>query len=90
MKLEKELLHGTDSKVAPFAGARIEIGKSWTNAQMLWVAPFAGARIEIVRVTPAGPCKQSLPSRERGLKFKDYMLEVGGRTSLPSRERGLK
>ena len=32
----------------------------------------------------------SLPSRERGLKFPNNYMEMGGYKSLPSRERGLK
>ena len=32
----------------------------------------------------------SLPSRERGLKFCEYLLNIASIESLPSRERGLK
>ena len=32
----------------------------------------------------------SLPSRERGLKYKTYIASLAPNASLPSRERGLK
>ena len=54
------------------------------------VAPLTGAWIEIVEDTMKKLRKQSLPSRERGLKSK-YTLAVDRKfKSLPSRERGLK
>ena len=59
---------------------------------MQWrVAPFTGAWIEIWSVAQS-PMEQprSLPSRERGLKFKCFLLHMGVSGSLPSRERGLK
>ena len=36
------------------------------------------------------PKKMSLPSRERGLKYKNEMGFIKAFVSLPSRERGLK
>ena len=54
------------------------------------VAPFAGAWIEIQRNVRFYYGQQSLPSRERGLKFV-VSEHIPERTrSLPSRERGLK
>ena len=55
------------------------------------VAPFAGAWIEIpISETRALWNASSLPSRERGLKFKNYNTVMERLESLPSRERGLK
>ena len=55
------------------------------------VAPFAGAWIEISTVDDKEDAKdQSLPSRERGLKFSRIWFFVRENKSLPSRERGLK
>ena len=57
--------------VAPFAGARIEICLSCQTYMYRQVAPFAGARIEIVALLILRVGSRSLPSRERGLKFKN-------------------
>ena len=54
------------------------------------VAPFAGAWIEIDSMTRRALRLRSLPSRERGLKFKYDGTPDGQEESLPSRERGLK
>ena len=54
------------------------------------VAPFAGAWIEITPIPHLFIVIPSLPSRERGLKFKKDNDLVIPLTSLPSRERGLK
>ena len=57
-------------QVAPFAGAWIEISMTGSVSRKPYVAPFAGAWIEI---TADGQLKiniMSLPSRERGLKFR--------------------
>ena len=56
-------------KVAPFAGAWIEIERDRQRIGQMQVAPFAGAWIEMQK----GVClnterRSSLPSRERGLK----------------------
>ena len=57
--------------VAPFAGAWIEIEKAEdAQAKAIQVAPFAGAWIEISRKWRKGLVSQSLPSRERGLKWR--------------------
>ena len=54
------------------------------------VAPLAGAWIEIEFDALRDKAIESLPSRERGLKY-NYLVESGhGLPSLPSRERGLK
>ena len=58
--------------VAPFTGAWIEIGGSDGSDYIgKGVAPFAGAWIEILLLHyfPINPIR-SLPSRERGLKFR--------------------
>ena len=54
------------------------------------VAPLAGAWIEIGSVFLHGCLLESLPSRERGLKFVYLHAETVVLASLPSRERGLK
>ena len=55
-------------KVAPFAGAWIEIFMALPGRVAVEVAPFAGAWIEIFRQHHRHFCPLSLPSRERGLK----------------------
>ena len=77
--------------VAPFAGAWIEMAFVDDEQQKAQVAPFAGAWIEILKLlcicwVPL----PSLPSRERGLKYKKGQAENVCPLSLPSRERGLK
>ena len=55
------------------------------------VAPLAGAWIEMLTIVSGTLRQQSLPSRERGLKFGFYVQYVLVMSmSLPSRERGLK
>ena len=54
------------------------------------VAPFTGAWIEILGETVLLSRRQSLPSRERGLKLLFPPVPVLTVGSLPSRERGLK
>ena len=54
------------------------------------VAPFAGAWIEILPMQSLRSAGQSLPSRERGLKFPIQSVSALLPLSLPSRERGLK
>ena len=54
------------------------------------VAPFAGAWIEIWRKRSNQSFLQSLPSRERGLKYAAVPVGSDAGKSLPSRERGLK
>ena len=56
-------------KVAPLAGAWIEIHNSSNFPIFIFVAPLAGAWIEILmRVRYSDNAIVSLPSRERGLK----------------------
>ena len=57
-------------RVAPFAGAWIEILKYPKNVHQCRVAPFAGAWIEIPTMDNITKIIESLPSRERGLKYK--------------------
>ena len=78
-------------RVAPFAGAWIEMCDSLTASSASDVAPFAGAWIEMGRMYTRHRCSVwSLPSRERGLKWKQCSSFRAVRMSLPSRERGLK
>ena len=57
-------------KVAPFAGAWIEIDHLHGRMRLHpVVAPFAGAWIEILPKEYIKEKVESLPSRERGLKF---------------------
>ena len=57
--------------VAPFTGAWIEIRSLSLLFKSLIVAPFTGAWIEIRHGTKTKLfCFQSLPSRERGLKYR--------------------
>ena len=55
-------------RVAPFAGAWIEMANPATHGRESAVAPFAGAWIEMAWRMPRVSSTQSLPSRERGLK----------------------
>ena len=65
---------GTE-KVAPLAGAWIEILQLFALCLFELVAPLAGAWIEITnRLTLPGIRKTSLPSRERGLKFENESI----------------
>ena len=58
------------TKVAPLAGAWIEIVKSDEISIAFLVAPLAGAWIEIIyRYNSCHLKSTSLPLRERGLKF---------------------
>ena len=63
------VLNVDSCKVAPFAGAWIEISSHSLAKLFVSVAPFAGAWIEILFdiVNPV-EYTMSLPSRERGLK----------------------
>ena len=58
-----------DKKVAPLAGAWIEIGAGADKGSNDQVAPLAGAWIEMTENGSQGKTQRSLPSRERGLKF---------------------
>ena len=77
-------------KVAPLAGARIEMQNRHACLQSLTVAPLAGARIEMHIYNDIYEDTASLPSRERGLKFCGRVWCQCWSGSLPSRERGLK
>ena len=55
------------------------------------VAPFTGAWVEIIGLGLEIDHKvESLPSRERGLKYQKHVGRSHPNKSLPSRERGLK
>ena len=56
--------------VAPFTGAWIEISQGSGTALRPRVAPFTGAWIDIDLVADEDAQLKSLPSRERGLKFR--------------------
>ena len=79
-KREENFLAKID--VAPLAGARIEIRRESFRSCWRWVAPLAGARIEIPVTVIVDETNQSLPSRERGLKFEydEDALENLGRS----------
>ena len=62
--------------VAPFTGAWIEISPPCTGPWSCRVAPFTGAWIEIRRSRAALESAWSLPSRERGLKFRSSHLSA--------------
>ena len=57
-------------RVAPFAGAWIEINHIHLGFFVVHVAPFAGAWIEILVASSLSVLPWSLPSRERGLKYR--------------------
>ena len=76
--------------VAPFTGAWIEIATCSTPFWLPQVAPFTGAWIEMATCACLTPDTVSLPSRERGLKYRRADPGRGSSMSLPSRERGLK
>ena len=78
------------SRVAPCAGAWIEIFICLSQSVYNPVAPCAGAWIEIDSGSVDGTKVRSLPVRERGLKSTFAVLEDFQQMSLPVRERGLK
>ena len=64
--------------VAPFAGAWIEMLNGVPISSAVVVAPFAGAWIEMTEAALPEDTPESLPSRERGLKFiKSLLCAVG-------------
>ena len=75
-KREENFLAKID--VAPLAGARIEICQYSVCCGELSVAPLAGARIEILNQGVQGSSPWSLPSRERGLKFRPKEIGIHG------------
>ena len=80
IELEKKYKH----RVAPLAGAWIEIRLSFARLTPINVAPLAGAWIEMnLDVRTCLLENQSLPSRERGLKFADCMLKYGKELVAP-------
>ena len=69
IEISSFLVKSTIGFVAPLAGARIEIKQYIDKISSTNVAPLAGARIEIYNLDYVFGWKESLPSRERGLKF---------------------
>ena len=69
--IEIEVLKKGDCEngVAPYAGAWIEIRLYCSCVGITDVAPYAGAWIEIDNSRYCRTDVQSLPTRERGLKF---------------------
>ena len=61
--------NGFEILVAPLAGAWIEIPPPEPINKLVSVAPLAGAWIEIALFIIKQIAIESLPSRERGLKF---------------------
>ena len=57
---------------------------------LILVAPCAGAWVEIRKRRKSMTKSESLPVRERGLKYRDYSSVMERISSLPVRERGLK
>ncbi len=63
--------------VAPYAGAWIEIPIATYLSMASPVAPYAGAWIEIVLFPDVRDMgRWSLPTRERGLKFKIHITNL--------------
>ena len=69
LKLKKYETENKEIKVAPLAGAWIEMISVPHNTTFYYVAPLAGAWIEICLEIDFEKQYKSLPSRERGLKF---------------------
>ena len=77
-------------KVAPFAGAWIEIFKALYTHSDAYVAPFAGAWIEIQGEGKAKIDDYVAPFAGAWIEIRDVTLFFVSSLSLPSRERGLK
>ena len=69
MKYCADYIVGRNHIVAPLAGAWIEIFLLHSKQPFLLVAPLAGAWIEIDKFGIGKLHLESLPSRERGLKY---------------------
>ena len=68
----------------------MKLSQTLTEPSWQKVAPLAGAWVEIRLNNQYAQQEQSLPSRERGLKYAVCMGMLDNCPSLPSRERGLK
>ena len=78
-------------KVAPLAGAWIEMPVTGDNILDMCVAPLAGAWIEIEAGAPCTPIRNCRSPRGAWIEIDLRKVKViSGRASLPSRERGLK
>ena len=69
--------------VAPLVGAWIEIFPKVTSCHFYLVAPLVGAWIEIYKVILKASEPTSLPSWERGLKFRQKRSEKNGKRVAP-------
>ena len=75
--------HGYDN-VAPLAGAWIEIFFLLSLHKQFLVAPLAGAWIEMCWMGVLAKCQtRSLPSRERGLKYRISFFKRPHHTVAP-------
>ena len=77
-------------RVAPFAGAWIEITKSVVIRHMVRVAPFAGAWIEIILSTGLLNSSRVAPFAGAWIEIDFFFTSWSDTQSLPLRERGLK
>ena len=77
-------------KVAPFAGAWIEITYALSVAQISQSLPSRERGLKSVTHTAFNTSDTSLPSRERGLKSISHTAFYTTDASLPSRECGFK
>ena len=77
--------------VAPLAGAWVEINLIMRRYIAVPVAPLAGAWVEMNAQATLERLYESLPLRERGLKYENLQrMGIWEVSSLPLRERGLK
>ena len=63
---------GLSCFVAPYMGAWIEIHRPLLNASYIYVAPYMGAWIEIIFCSANIGIPASLPTWERGLKYRSH------------------
>ena len=81
----------SETEVAPFAGAWIEIISLAAIAVMVLVAPFAGAWIEIPKIMNSILVADVAPFAGAWIEIiEDGKINNRPLSSLPSRERGLK
>ena len=91
LKCNPEAVSKYITKVAPRAGAWIEIVGGWGLAPRSASLPVRERGLKYISKTKTFDNIKSLPVRERGLKYKtenDGIIRI--RRSLPVRERGLK
>ena len=90
MKSPIEAIEGGPEKVAPLAGARIEILNAFCATSFVVVAPLAGARIEIDSPSTDPPSGLVAPLAGARIEMRTFWKKRRRVRSLPSRERGLK